>query len=495
MFLKVATQMQSHLEDSPLGHRSPGSSKRGKKRSLHMIEADLMHCGNQSIESHSKELMFYDPGPSHETPVVTNHIENHTPFRNFLVPNPSSRAYSAIGTFTIQCASCFKWRIIPTKEKYEQIREKILDEYFVCEHAREWRPAIQCEDPEDISQDGSRVWAIDKPNIAQPPSGWERLLRIRGEGGTKFADVYYAAPSGKKLRSMVEVQRFLVEHPEYARQGVTLSQFSFQAPRPLQENYVRKRPLRLMNSSDGSDLLLQQLLEVEEVNPLSCAATPASSNTVPEKPFPSPPSESEPSTAMPQSEQMKLKDEHATNASFNPLFWTAPHTNKERLVGSPTLPSSVPEKPVFYPNESTPLIYVAPLEPMKLTNEHFAHTSTFNPFTWATLPANKELIFGSAPAPLNACCEKPVPFPANEWTLPTSLPPEEIKLKDEHPTNPLFSPLFWVDLPTCKGLTIGAPSSRSITPEEPVSPPNGSTLPVSMKLKDEHLANASSCEL
>ncbi|XP_042468969.1 proteoglycan 4-like isoform X3 [Zingiber officinale] len=583
--------MQSHLEDSPLGHRSPGSSKRGKKRSLHMIEADLMHCGNQSIESHSKELMFYDPGPSHETPVVTNHIENHTPFRNFLVPNPSSRAYSAIGTFTIQCASCFKWRIIPTKEKYEQIREKILDEYFVCEHAREWRPAIQCEDPEDISQDGSRVWAIDKPNIAQPPSGWERLLRIRGEGGTKFADVYYAAPSGKKLRSMVEVQRFLVEHPEYARQGVTLSQFSFQAPRPLQENYVRKRPLRLMNSSDGSDLLLQQLLEVEEVNPLSCAATPASSNTVPEKPFPSPPSESEPSTAMPQSEQMKLKDEHATNASFNPLFWTAPHTNKERLVGSPTLPSSVPEKPVFYPNESTPLIYVAPLEPMKLTNEHFAHTSTFNPltcaatpaspntfpenpfpslpsesepstaipqseqmkqkdehatnaslgaptlpssslekpvcylnestplidvplseptkltnehpahtppfnpFTWATLPANKELIFGSAPAPLNACCEKPVPFPANEWTLPTSLPPEEIKLKDEHPTNPLFSPLFWVDLPTCKGLTIGAPSSRSITPEEPVSPPNGSTLPVSMKLKDEHLANASSCEL
>ncbi|XP_042474121.1 uncharacterized protein LOC122056294 isoform X3 [Zingiber officinale] len=426
--------MQSHLEDSPLGHRSPGSSKRGKKRSLHMIEADLMHCRNQSVESHSKELMFYDPGTSHETPVVTNHIENHTPFRNFLVPTPSSRAYSAIGTFTIQCASCFKWRIIPTKEKYEQIREKILDEYFVCEHAREWRPTIQCEDPEDISQDGSRVWAIDKPNIAQPPSGWERLLRIRGEGGTKFADVYYAAPSGKKLRSMVEVQRFLVEHPEYARQGVTLSQFSFQAPRPLQENYVRKRPLRLMNSSDGSDLLLQQLLEVEEVNPLSCAATPASSNTVPEKPFPSPPSESEPSTAMPQSEQMKLKDEHATNASFNPS-------------------------------------------------------------TWATLPANKELIFGSAPAPLNAYCEKPVPFPANEWTLPTSLPPEEIKLKDEHPTNPLFSPLFWVDLPTCKGLTIGAPSSQSITPEEPVSPPNESTLPVSMKLKDEHLANASSCEL
>lgn len=56
----------------------------------------------------------------------------------------------------------------------------------------------------------------------------------------------------------------MVEHPEYARQGVTLSQFSFQAPRPLQENYVRKRPVRLMNSSDGGDLLLQHPLEVEE---------------------------------------------------------------------------------------------------------------------------------------------------------------------------------------------------------------------------------------
>lgn len=56
----------------------------------------------------------------------------------------------------------------------------------------------------------------------------------------------------------------MLEHPEYARQGVTLSQFSFQAPRPLQENYVRKRPVRFMNPCDGSDLLLQRPLEVEE---------------------------------------------------------------------------------------------------------------------------------------------------------------------------------------------------------------------------------------
>lgn len=191
----MSTEMQSYLEDAPLSYRSPNTSRKGKKRSFDLIDGDSKHDGNhQSMENSSKELVLYDPGindTGHDTSAATGHMDNHTPmFRNFLAPNSSSRAFTAIGTFTVQCASCFKWRIIPTKEKYEQIRERILDEHFVCEHAREWRPDILCEDPEDISQDGSRLWAIDKPNIAQPPSGWERLLRIRGEGGTKFADVY-----------------------------------------------------------------------------------------------------------------------------------------------------------------------------------------------------------------------------------------------------------------------------------------------------------------
>ncbi|KAF0923211.1 hypothetical protein E2562_003422 [Oryza meyeriana var. granulata] len=72
----------------------------------------------------------------------------------------------------------------------EQIVPRAL-EPFECERAREWRPDVTCDDPEDISQDGSRLWAIDKPNIALPPPGWERQIRIRGEGGTKFADVLY----------------------------------------------------------------------------------------------------------------------------------------------------------------------------------------------------------------------------------------------------------------------------------------------------------------
>ncbi|CAJ2665206.1 unnamed protein product [Trifolium pratense] len=143
--------------------------------------------------------------------------------------------------FAVQCDSCLKWRLIPTKEKYEKIREHNLKHPFVCKQAREWRPSVSCDDPEDISQDGSSIWAIDEPSIAQPPCGWQRLLKIRGEGCSKFADIYYVAPSGKKLRSKVEVKKFLEDHPEYLKDDVNLSRFSFQIPKPLQENYVRKR--------------------------------------------------------------------------------------------------------------------------------------------------------------------------------------------------------------------------------------------------------------
>ncbi|XP_010263335.1 PREDICTED: methyl-CpG-binding domain-containing protein 2-like [Nelumbo nucifera] len=196
------------------------------------------------------------------------------PLSIYTKPNPPSRILPSVGAFTVQCANCFKWRLIPTKEKYEEIRETILQNPFVCETACAWRPGITCDDPTDISQDGSRLWAIDKPNIAQPPPGWERLLRIRGEGSTRFADIYYVAPSGKRLRSMVEIQRYLLEHPEYTDAGVTMSQFSFQIPKPLQENYVRKRPPgppRVAPSYDGSGLGISSPLEPTDVNPLSWA--------------------------------------------------------------------------------------------------------------------------------------------------------------------------------------------------------------------------------
>lgn len=148
---------------------------------------------DQSAENASKQLVLYDPvsNGTGETELSPQPIQCRPPaFGRHLASNVPSRVLPSVGAFAVQCANCFKWRLIPTKEKYEEIREHILEQPFYCKTACEWRPDISCDDPPDISQDGSRLWAIDKPNIAQPPRGWQRLLRIRGEGSTKFADVY-----------------------------------------------------------------------------------------------------------------------------------------------------------------------------------------------------------------------------------------------------------------------------------------------------------------
>lgn len=149
--------------------------------------------GNENSENSQYQLVLYDPaindaGNSENAVDHVSHLSRFQRVHPFADRTP--RVLPAIGAFTVQCANCFKWRLIPTKEKYEEIREHIIAQPFLCETAREWKPDISCDDPPDITQDGSRLWAIDKPNIAQPPTGWERLLRIRGEGGTRFADVY-----------------------------------------------------------------------------------------------------------------------------------------------------------------------------------------------------------------------------------------------------------------------------------------------------------------
>ncbi|KAL2534452.1 Methyl-CpG-binding domain-containing protein 2 [Abeliophyllum distichum] len=208
-------------------------------------------------ENAQNQLVLYDPAVANSArgiEAVPDSIAHQPPsFSRFPFSNQTSRVLPSVGAFTVQCANCFKWRLIPSKAKYEEIREYITENPFLCETAREWRSDVSCDDPPDILQDESRLWAIDKPNIAQPPRGWERLLRIRGEGSSKFADVYYVAPTGKRLRSMVEIQKYLDKHPEYIEEGVTMSQFSFQIPRPLQENYVRKRPPHSAPSQDATD--------------------------------------------------------------------------------------------------------------------------------------------------------------------------------------------------------------------------------------------------
>ncbi|CAJ2665373.1 unnamed protein product [Trifolium pratense] len=159
---------------------------------------------NLSNDDASKQLVLYDPGTNGNDTIQLSPdplLCKPLPRPRSKPPSSVPRVLPAVGAFTVQCASCFKWRLIPTKEKHEEIREYILQQPFVCEKAREWRPDVSCDDQEDISEDGSRIWAIDKPSIAQPPDGWQRLLRIRGEGSSKFADIYYVAPSGKRLRS------------------------------------------------------------------------------------------------------------------------------------------------------------------------------------------------------------------------------------------------------------------------------------------------------
>ena len=103
----------------------------------------------------------------------------------------------------------------------------------MCNKASAWLANASCDDPTDLSQDFTRLWINDKPNIPRPPTRWERLHTLRGEVTRRFADVYYIAPSGNKLRSRVEVEKFLEDNPQYAKEGVDISQYNYQIPRPL----------------------------------------------------------------------------------------------------------------------------------------------------------------------------------------------------------------------------------------------------------------------
>nr|XP_024374471.1 methyl-CpG-binding domain-containing protein 1-like isoform X1 [Physcomitrium patens]XP_024374472.1 methyl-CpG-binding domain-containing protein 1-like isoform X1 [Physcomitrium patens]XP_024374473.1 methyl-CpG-binding domain-containing protein 1-like isoform X1 [Physcomitrium patens]XP_024374474.1 methyl-CpG-binding domain-containing protein 1-like isoform X1 [Physcomitrium patens]XP_024374475.1 methyl-CpG-binding domain-containing protein 1-like isoform X1 [Physcomitrium patens]PNR54854.1 len=138
-------------------------------------------------------------------------------------------ASSAVEIYAIQCNACFKWRIIPTKEKYEALREHILEQPFICVQAQEWRENSNCDDPADIDNDEPTVlWAIDKHDIPRPPEGFSRRVVLRAENAKKFADVYYSTPCGKTLRSLPQVQKYLDEHPEH---GAQITQFSFTSPK------------------------------------------------------------------------------------------------------------------------------------------------------------------------------------------------------------------------------------------------------------------------
>ena len=49
---------------------------------------------------------------------------------------PSVKAY------IVQCSLCYKWRLIPSKEKFEEIREHLVEQPFVCRALHQWCPHI-----------------------------------------------------------------------------------------------------------------------------------------------------------------------------------------------------------------------------------------------------------------------------------------------------------------------------------------------------------------
>ena len=105
------------------------------------------------------------------------------------LPVLSKKRKFIISTYSVQCSTCKKWRVVPSKLKYEQIRENIIQVPFSCKYVHGWKPQVTCHDPTDISEDNGMAWAIDIPCIPQTPLGWERNITLRNEQSTRFADV------------------------------------------------------------------------------------------------------------------------------------------------------------------------------------------------------------------------------------------------------------------------------------------------------------------
>lgn len=235
-----------------------------------------------SCTDSQKQMILYNPS----NPITTvQNPKNNKPksFSNKLFDTRKVSSIPEVGAFTVQCANCFKWRLIPDQEKYEVIREHITDQPFLCATARQWDRDVSCDDPTDIEQDGTRIWAIDKPNIAKPPPGWKRLLRLRSEGSSKFADVYYSSPTGTKLRSMPEVVKYLESHPEQA-EGVGINRFSFQIPKPLRDDYVRKKSSQIPEPSPVQPIAWarpEEKLNLQIAEPLAWAGPADNQNGTP----------------------------------------------------------------------------------------------------------------------------------------------------------------------------------------------------------------------
>ncbi|XP_072958684.1 methyl-CpG-binding domain-containing protein 4-like [Typha angustifolia] len=138
------------------------------------------------------------------------------------------RTKDSIGAYAVQCGKCFKWRLIPTKEEFETIRENFIEDPWFCDK----KPKFSCDDPGDIEYDSSRIWVVDKPNLPKTPPNTERMLIMRKD--LSKMDTYYIMPNGKKVRGIGDVEKFLEAHPEY-RGTLPISSFSFTPPKVMED--------------------------------------------------------------------------------------------------------------------------------------------------------------------------------------------------------------------------------------------------------------------
>ncbi|XP_059625804.1 methyl-CpG-binding domain-containing protein 4-like [Cornus florida] len=144
---------------------------------------------------------------------------------------------SSIDEYAVQCGNCFKWRLIPTQEEFEDIRSRFVEDPFFCNK----KPGVSCEDPADIEYNATRTWVSDKPNLPKTPAGFRRELVLR-KNYSKL-DAYYVTPAGKKVRASTGIPSLLKENPEY--KALSISDFSFTTPKIMEdtipENVVRER--------------------------------------------------------------------------------------------------------------------------------------------------------------------------------------------------------------------------------------------------------------
>ncbi|KAJ3676331.1 hypothetical protein LUZ60_003743 [Juncus effusus] len=150
-------------------------------------------------------------------------------------PNPKD----SIGAYAVQCYKCFKWRLIPSKEEFETIRESFNEDPWCCDK----KGNDSCENPADINYDSTRIWVIDRPNLPKSPPETERLVIMRKD--LSKMDIYYVMPNGKRARGASDVEKFLEANPEY-RDKISVSDFSFITPKIAEETVSKESEWRVL---------------------------------------------------------------------------------------------------------------------------------------------------------------------------------------------------------------------------------------------------------